>query len=152
MLRPARAEDAAAISALIHDVAPGLMVHPDGAGAERFLLGVAPPAIKRYLSEPQYRYQVCLMAGQLAGVIALRDNRHLFHLFVAPAFQRRGIARHLWRITRAAAIEAGNRDGFTVNSSLCAQPVYERFGFQASGPAIHEHGIAYVPMRLRLAA
>ena len=35
-----------------------------------------------------------------------------------------------------------------VRSSVYAVPVYERIGFHASGPMIHEGGVMYVPMRL----
>jgi GNAT superfamily N-acetyltransferase len=82
---------------------------------------------------------------------ALRDGRHLFHLFVDPAHQRSGLARHLWTQLRDAAVAAGNTGGFTVNSTLDARPVYERFGFVAAGDPQRVHGIAFQPMTLTLA-
>ncbi len=147
-LRLAHSTDAPAISALICNIAPYLTPHPDGQGADQFLRGNAPQAIAGYITGSGYHYQLGLVDSVLVGVIALSENRHVFHLFVAPAFHHRGVARRLWQAAKAAAIEAGNTEGFTVNSSPYAQPMYERFGFVVTGPTVAEHGIACVPMRL----
>ena len=149
-LRIAHSTDAPAISALICNVAPYLTPHPPGTGAEQFLLGMAPPAIARYVTGSGYHYQLGMLGSVLVGVIAISENRHVFHLYVAPAFHHRGVARRMWHAAKTAAIEAGNTEGFTVNSSPYARPMYERFGFVATGPEVAEHGIAYVPMRLQL--
>jgi hypothetical protein len=47
-------------------------------------------------------------------------------------------------------LAAGNHRGFTVNSTPYAMPVYERFGFKATGPRVETRGIAFVPMELHL--
>jgi GNAT superfamily N-acetyltransferase len=82
------------------------------------------------------------------GVAGIRDTTHVYHLFVAEAFHRQGLATSLWEIAKAAALAAGNPGRFTVYSSLHAVPVYERFGFRATGPEVHKHGVAFVPMEL----
>ena len=84
--------------------------------------------------------------GSGAGVVAVRDSSHLYHLFVDASFQRRGLSRLLWDHARAVVGEA-NPGYFTVNSTPYAQPVYERFGFVATGPRVETKGIAFVPMR-----
>lgn len=71
-------------------------------------------------------------------VIALRGNSHDYHLFVAQAFQRKGLGRSLWRRVYQAALEAGNNWRFTVNSSVSAVPVYERLGFVAIGSKVEK--------------
>ena len=147
-LRLANSTDAPAISALICNVAPYLTLHPAGRGVGQFLQGMTAPAIARYIRESGCHYQLGLVESVLAGVIAVSENTHVFHLFVAPAFHHRGVARRLWQAAKSAAIEAGNTQGFTVNSSPYAQPMYERFGFIVTGPTMSEHGIACVPMRL----
>ena len=53
-------------------------------------------------------------------------------------------------MVEAAALQAGNPGKFTVNSSLNAVPVYQRFGFVANGPVVQKHGIAFQPMLLQL--
>lgn len=150
-IRPATADDAAAISALILGVSQFFTLHPDGEGAEDFLATVSPEAIAGYLASPAYEYRVAEEAGALAGVVAVRNNAHLYHLFVAPAFHGRGLSRQLWDAAREAALRAGNPGEFTVNSSLYAVPVYERFGFQPTGPRVDQHGIAFIPMKLVIA-
>jgi len=146
-IRPALPEDAAAISALIRSVAHFFTLDPAGAGAEGFLETISPEAMAGYLGSERYRYLVGLEDGVLAGVVALRDASHLFHLFVAPAFQRRGLARALWLQVSAAAHPG--LSGFTVNSTPYAVPVYEALGFRVAGARVETHGIAFVPMRTR---
>ncbi|MGK5028317.1 GNAT family N-acetyltransferase [Janthinobacterium sp. DSP2-3-3] len=149
-LRPALVADAPAIVALIDDLMPFLTLHPDGAGAEKFIEHCRQPAIEGYLSQSRYAYQLAHLDGELAGVVAMRDNTHLFHMFVPRALHRRGMARRLWQAARDASIAAGNTTGFTVNASLYALPLYERLGFVATGPKVEMDGIAFVPMRMEL--
>ena len=125
-LRPALVADAPAIVALIDDLMPFLTLHPDGAGAEKFIAHCRLPAIENYLSQEKYQYQIAHLGGELdsrlAGVVAMRDNTHLFHLFVPRALHRRGIALQLWQAARGASIARGKTTGFTVNSSVYALP------------------------------
>ena len=148
--RLATPADAEAISALIRGVSRFFTLRPDGAGAEAFMETISPEAIRGYLSSPEYVYRVAEDDGALAGVVAIRDNRHLYHLFVAPDGHRRGLARRLWTEAMDTALRAGNPGEFTVNSSPYAVPVYERFGFVAMGPRTEANGIAFIPMRLAL--
>jgi GNAT superfamily N-acetyltransferase len=148
ILRPALVADAPAIVALIDDLMPFLTLHPDGAGAEKFIEHCRQPAIERYLSDPRYAYQLAHIDGELAGVVAMRDNTHLFHMFVPRALHRRGMARRLWQAARDAALAKGDVTTFTLNSSVYALPLYASLGFVPSGPRVEEGGIAFVPMRM----
>lgn len=139
--------DAAAISELILGLAHSFTLRPDGAGAEVFLSTVQPAAIAGYIAAQNFMYFKAESDGKLAGIAAIRDTTHLYHLFVAPEFQKRGLARVLWEHASAAARAAGNAGGFTVFSTPSAVPVYERFGFRATGTRIEKDGIAFVPMR-----
>jgi GNAT superfamily N-acetyltransferase len=147
-VRRAIVEDAPRISALIRSLSDPFFVSPGGKDADLFLESVNESAIRRYVAAPNYHYQVAEANGQLIGVVAVRDSGHLFHLFVPATFQRQGIARLLWRLAREQAISSGNPGRFTVNSSLVAVPVYERFGFVAIGPVLTKHGICFQPMDL----
>lgn len=148
VIRRAMVEDAEAIGALAASLSHFFTVHPDGAGAERFLETLAPPALRAYICAPAFAYWVGCVENRLVGVVALRDGKHLFHLFVAPSLHGRGFGRCLWNHAKAAAVAAGNRSGFTVNATPCAQPIYERFGFTAVGPRVETNGVAYIPMKL----
>lgn len=122
-IRPARVDDAPAISALITRHLPLPTVRPDGAGAGTFLEFIAPVAIQAYVTAPNFRYAVAELGPALAGVVAVRDGTHLFHLFVASEFQRQRIARRLWAHAMQAAQSAVRVEAFSVNSSLFAVPV-----------------------------
>src|SRR4051812_20674639 len=146
-LRPGSPSDAAAIARLIASFQSELTDDPSGAGAESYIASVSLEAERNYLGSERYRYFVALVGEQLAGVIAIRDNSHLFHLFVARGHQRRGLARRLWEQAHHEAQLQGNPGTFTVNSSLNAVPVYAAFGFAPDGPVISAHGISFLPMR-----
>lgn len=148
LCRAGRTDDAAALSALITALAPAFFLTPDGAGTAPFLASVSEAAEAGYLADPRYRFWLLEDgAGVLAGFIASRDTSHLFHLFVAPAWQGRGLARQLWQQMQQAAVESGHGGGYTVNASLNAVPVYARFGFVPEGEVQRVHGVAYQPMR-----
>ena len=147
-VRLATVDDVPRISALIRRLSDLFFVLPDGEGAEFFLHSISEGAVQGYVTAQNFRYQVAESEDQLVGVVAVRDNSHLYHLFVDPAFQRRGMARQLWQLAKAQAVQAGNPGRFTVNSSVGAVPVYERFGFVVSGPTVSKHGISFQPMVL----
>lgn len=114
--------DAPAISALIHALSEPFFVSPSREGAESFLASIGVEGVVRCLASERFRYLVARSDGTLAGVIAIRDGAHLFHLFVAPAYQGQGLARQLWHQAKAQALAAGNPGRFTVNASLNAVP------------------------------
>ena len=151
-IRTATESDASAISTLIASVMPHLTIHPDGEGAEQFIATMSPSGIASTIASPNMRYLACDIDNQLAAVVAMRDNAHLYHMFVSPAFQRRGIATHLWQVIRDEALANGNPGRFTVNSSIYALPLYEAIGFRATADRMEVNGIAFVPMELTTTA
>jgi GNAT superfamily N-acetyltransferase len=148
-IRIATPQDATAISSLIFSVANYFTLHPQGVGAEAFFETISESAIASYISDPNFVYLTGSVDGNLVGVVAVRGNTHLYHLFVSPVFQRRGLARELWNTAMANAMQRGNPGEFTVNSTPHAVPVYATFGFEATGPIVETKGIAFVPMRYR---
>lgn len=142
-MRKASRDDAVAISALINDLMPFMTLAPDGAGAEQFIMSMSQGAVERYVIGEEYQYWTGWLDGDLAGIVALRHGTHLFHMYVARRYHGQGLARQLWQTVRAASPGA-----MTVNASVYALPVYQRFGFVATGPRVEQNGIAYVPMRL----
>jgi GNAT superfamily N-acetyltransferase len=149
-IRRATKEDAQAISQLILSLAHYFTLHPKGEGAEKFLSSISSSAITSYIEADNFMYFTGFLGDKLAGVAAIRDITHIFHLFVAEQFQRQGIARQLWTYARESAILEGNIRGFTVNSTPYALPVYEGFGFYATGPRAEKDGIAFIPMKMEL--
>ena len=139
--------DAEAIAGLIASFQSELTDDPSGAGAEEFLASVSLQAEREYLASERYRYLLAYSDSQLAGFIAIRDGFHLFHLFVARAHQRQGIARSLWEQALEELCSRDGDGGFTVNSSLAAVPVYQAFGFAPAGSIQSMRGISFLPMR-----
>ena len=86
----------------------------------------------------------------IIGFVGVRDNSHLYHLFVAEPFQRQGIARQLWRVAQEACQAAGNPGRFTVNSSNNAVAFYESLGFRRSHPMQDSDGVLYNPMIMEI--
>ncbi len=146
-IRPATTGDAAAISRLILSLARFFTVDPGGRGAEDFLLSLQPDAVAARLASASFKTWVAVANGSdVAGVIVVRGGHHLFHLFVAEAFQGQGGARALWR---HALSHAATGVHVTVNATPFAKDFYERMGFAATGPAVQTAGIAFIPMARR---
>ncbi|HBN53789.1 MAG TPA: hypothetical protein DD456_07075 [Stenotrophomonas sp.] len=146
-VREGHAGDAVALSDLVMPLARHLLDAGPGAlsGAHPLLATLTAEGFAQRLLSPQYVHYVVEEDKRLCGMIATRDGYHVHHLFVRDATRRRGIARQLWE---HALRRHGNRD-YTVNSSEIAVPVYERFGFIASGPAQTARGVRFVPMERR---
>jgi len=140
--------DAQSISALILSLLPFLTINPDGAGAEEFLVTLQPDIIRRNLQAQNYRYQLAFAGAELAGVVAMRDNSHLFSLYVAQHWHGQGVGKLLWEAGRDDALARGNPGSFTVNSSVFAADVYRKLGFRDTAPMAEMHGLRFIPMRL----
>jgi ribosomal protein S18 acetylase RimI-like enzyme len=147
-IRNAQSTDAPEISSLISALSHEFIL--TGSSAEErapFLQSVSPSAIAGYLPE-NYRCHVAVHRGKIVGVIAVRDNTHLYHLFVENDYQHRGLATRLWDHAKRACEAHGNKGRYTVNASANALGFYERLGFAPTGPPVTKHGITFTPMEL----
>ena len=140
LIRAARDDDYPVIAALFNTLAQTFITP-----------GMAPESAATFLRENdreamlanRARGHVVTIAevdGATAGFIAIRPPSHVFHLFVAAPFHRRGVARQLWESARGAATQ------FTVNASLHAVPAYEALGFARSAPMACVRGVSFQPM------
>lgn len=146
-IREATIEDARAISDLIRPLAERYIAHgfsPEGAAI--LLASMDADAIEGYLASG-YEYHLAEENGVLVGVVGVRDNSHLYHLFVADEFRGRGYAGELWRVARDACRVMGNEGEFTVNSSQFAVGMYRKFGFVETGPPETKNGVTSIPMK-----
>ncbi len=128
-MRLARVEDAAAITVLARRVVRRwIMPHQPRAGVLALEEAFSVPVIRARLLAGQ-RFHLAYVDGVLAGVAAVRDDCHVFQLFVGTRYQGQGIGRRLWaRLRRDCVRRAGTRV-FTLNAALGAVPVYLRLGF-----------------------
>lgn len=147
-IREATGADAGQISSLLRSLSHTFTTYADGRGAEAFFATLTESAISAVLASSDAVYWVAESKSDLVAVAGLRGNERIAHLFVAPKYQGLGLARRLWEILRDQALRAGNPGVFTVNSSLVAVPVYQRFGFVVADVKVEKDGGAYVPMRL----
>ena len=147
-MREATIDDADTISALVSTLAQKYVAREfSDEGRETLLNSMKPDAIRNYL-QSGFRYHLAEIEGQVVGVIGIRDNNHLYHLFVASEYQRQGIARKLWQVALEACLETGNPGKFTVNSSKYAQVIYEKLGFVAQSEPQERNGVVFIPMQL----
>ncbi len=102
-------------------------------------------ALRRLVADG-YRYHLAEIDGQLAGFIGMRERRHVYHLFVAAPYQRRGVGRRLWEHARQVATNSGGEGVFTVNASNFAVPMYENLGFVRAAAMQTKNGLAFNPM------
>lgn len=146
-IRPIEAADIERVAALLTELATEFIICEfEPAAQERFLARNSAAQLREFIAG-NYRYHVAEMDGEMVGFVGMRDNKHLYHLFVAKPMQRRGLGRSLWEFAKSDCLSHGHAGPFTVNSSNNAVAVYERFGFVRDGPAQNANGVIFNPMR-----
>jgi GNAT superfamily N-acetyltransferase len=152
-LRLARVDDACAIGVLARRVMRRWILpeQPEEV-AVLLLAGMTAKSIRKKIGAGQ-RFHLAFVDDALAGVAAIRDDSHVFQLFVGTRYQGRGIARRLWhRVMRDSIRRAGTRF-FTLNAAIGAVPVYLSLGFEPNGLAKPlASKVVSVPMIYRVGA
>jgi GNAT superfamily N-acetyltransferase len=146
-IRPAVSSDAVQISALVCDLADSLLVHPDGEEARRFYAIMQPQRIASNMIQDDRSYLVAEVEGEIVGMILVLNNNYIGQFFVQRERQGFGIGSALWKAVLLRAKSAGADGTFTVKSSIAAEPVYRRFGFQVIGVESVDSGFRFIPMR-----
>ncbi|MFT5674304.1 MAG: N-acetylglutamate synthase-like GNAT family acetyltransferase [Paraglaciecola sp.] len=150
IFRKAQQDDIDAISKLLIVLVKKYIVSScSGVGGELILASMTPDAIKKYF-DSGYQYHVAEDDGAVVGVVGMKNNSHLYHLFIADPQQGLGLSRTLWEIARDECLANGNTGMFTVNSALNAQNVYLKFGFKPIDGIREKFGIKDIPMTLDL--
>lgn len=121
-------------------------------GIEEFF-GYSNPRALIKRSDGNHFVLVAETEGTIAGMIEIREMRHVSMLFVDKAFHRRGIGKELFR----AAIDRIKSESrppktVTVHSSRFAVPFYESLGFVRTEEEKIIHGVIHIPMALALSA
>lgn len=149
LIRAIEERDIQAVARLLNVLSRQFIVHESTPeGASTFLRENDEEGIRRYIGIGHV-YHVAEVDGEIAGFIAIRERKHLFHMFVGTRWQRQGVGKKLWEVARQAAIEAGGSGNFTVNASNFAVPVYEAMGFVRTAPTQCLKGLYFNPMELR---
>jgi GNAT superfamily N-acetyltransferase len=146
VIRRGTVQDAERISKLIAELAEEFIVNEFTAeGRLHFLADHSPAKVEERL-QVDFRFYLAEDVHELVAVGAMRSNTHLYYLFVAKPYQRRGLARYLWSLMKAESLALGQPDKFTVNASNYAVHAYEKLGFRQSQPPKELNGVIYNPM------
>jgi GNAT superfamily N-acetyltransferase len=145
--RPAVITDVDALSVLVTRVVRRFIV-PDCTpeGAARLLESLAPEQFRARLAD-DYKYYIALYGDFLAGVVGLKGQSHLYHLFVDEDYFGQGLGTKLCTVCMGEAHARFGTTSFTVNSSVFASGFYSKLGFRQAGPLVIHEGIGSVPMR-----
>jgi len=146
-IRRATVADAERISALLREVALQFIVDEfSGTGRARYLQQLAPKATAKRLADKDFRCLVAEDGAAMVRVAVLQGNWRLYHLAVARACQRGGLARRLWQILRDEVLSVDPPRSFKANVPRYAISAYTRLGFKADGEMREEKGVRFQPM------
>lgn len=126
-VRPARPEDAVAISGLIYSTSIACCFSGAQPCPEWYRDSVQPDQIAPLLESAVMDWLVAVDGQNIVAVLAISEKTQVKYFFVNPAWQHQGIGKALWH----CALNAGMLgSSVTVRSSLVAVAVYERLGFR----------------------
>ena len=149
IVRLAETRDVKAISALITASTKRHILPDLPEQVHSILLGsMTESEIQRYLSLNYVYYVAENQLAGIIGVVAIRDNSHLYHFFVADEYHGNGVSSVLWQTAKLQSIAAGNLSGFTVNSAVGAEKVYLKMGFMRINGIREQGGMIDIPMLL----
>ena len=118
-------------------------------GIDEFKKYIDPAFLAARAASDTYFVLCCKSGSEIVGVIAIRDDCHISLLFVQKEDQRKGIARELVAMAQRTCCRVNPRlREITVNSSRYAVEIYEKLGFERTGPEQEKNGIRFTPMRL----
>ena len=158
IIRKAKLDDVNEISQLITKlVIKYILPTCSEEGGQLILNSMSPNSLSNYLAAG-YEYHVAELSeelseelnGELIGVVGMKENAHLYHLFVAESQQGKGLSSTLWEQARDVCLVNGNEGKFTVNSALNAADVYLKFGFVPVSGIRERFGVKDMPMELTL--
>ena len=145
-LRLAVREDAADISRLVSAVTSTHIASTLGdGGLTKLLDSMSIDATLERLADDWHTG--AWLSGALVGVVVVKPATHLFHLFVQTDQQGQGIGATLFAAADEYAQSVTGAPVATVNASLNAIPIYERWGFRSHGAVVDTDGVRFQPMR-----
>ena len=149
-IRRATTKDIADISALMTRSAKEFIINEFSAEGRKVFLNLIRKNVIRDYMETGFVYHVAEIDDRIVGVIGMKNNNHLYHLFVDSLYHGRGIACTLWQYVMKKIVEKQDVKEFIVNSSNYAIGMYEAFGFVQTEPMQEKNGVLYNPMVLRV--
>ncbi|MCC6711966.1 MAG: GNAT family N-acetyltransferase [Candidatus Dadabacteria bacterium] len=119
-------------------------------GVEEFFRYANPRSLKKR-SEDSHFVLVAEAEGEIAGMIEVREMKHISMLFVDKSHHRKGIGKELLRLALDRIKSANSPPAsVTVHSSRFAVPFYESLGFTKTSEEKIIYGVIHIPMALAL--
>ena len=150
VIREATPADAEPVSGLVSRVASETIFADGPEDGRRYFMAMnTPAATAGKMKDGAYRYHVAEQDGRIVGMVAMRGNTHLYHLFVDTSMHGTGLGRALWEHARDVCRQNGNTGRYTVDATPDTVGFYERFGFEVSGTLGVRNGHPAMPMTLQ---
>lgn len=106
--------------------------------------------LHRMFLKGDYPVFIALDCGKQAGMISLRNKRHISLLFVEEGHHHQGIGRRLIKSMEDYIQKEYQEKKITVNAAPYAIGFYHQVGFEDVAPQLSKDGIIYTPMEKRL--
>lgn len=119
-------------------------------GVDSFREFLSDALLRRMFLTGEYPMFIALDDGKQAGMISLRNKRHISLLFVDEGHHRRGIGRKLVSKMEAYIQKEYQEKKITVNAAPYAVEFYHQIGFEDVAPQLARDGIVYTPMEKRI--
>lgn len=116
-------------------------------GVEEFKKFIAP---SKLLERNQSNHFIITarVEDKLAGIIEMKEDKHISLLFVGGEFHKKGIAKQLLDYVENQLRKTGSLpEFFTVNSTPYGFNAYERLGFKRMDEDQVVNGITFIPMK-----
>lgn len=120
-------------------------------GVAEFLQYLAPHEMVKRLHH-EHEVWVAEQAGQIIGMIEVRDGNHVTLFFVDQSHQGQGVGRQLLTaVIQACQARNPALTALSLHATPNAVAIYQRLGFTPTAPEQSERGMRFVPMTLHLA-
>ena len=115
-------------------------------GIKSFRDFLAAPMLKRMFILGDYVVFAAKDGEKYAGMISLRNKKHISLLFVEEAYHRKGIGRKLILEAEKYIRSEYGEEAMTVNAAPYAVEFYHKLQFVDVAPQMSAEGITYTPM------
>ena len=119
-------------------------------GIESFREFLSDALLRRMFLTGEYPVFIALDGEKQAGMISLRNKRHISLLFVEEGHHHRGIGRKLIKRVEEYIQKEYQERKITVNAAPYAVGFYHQIGFEDVAPQLMKDGIIYTPMEKKI--
>lgn len=119
-------------------------------GIDNFRDFLTDALLHRMFLKGDYPVFIALDGEKQAGMISLRNKRHISLLFVEEGHHHQGIGRRLIQSMEQYIQTEYQERKITVNAAPYAVGFYRQVGFEDVAPQLSKDGIIYTPMEKKL--